>query len=568
MKRGMIFILLAAFLLVACAPVEVIQETATVVPPSPTSMAASFPPMPKLTSLLWVDPGLPEDFRKQVETLRVKPAETRAEAEMILDYTSDATTFDAEWVFVLAAPFPTVRDGVTENELEAILAGKAKGELADIRILLSPVSIAMLEGSGFEVSGDVVDVLPAEELLTAAWAEDNTWAVLPFEEVEPRWKVLAVEGVTPFSVDFDVAGYPLTAKISLTGETKAMARYAEMITLPPVNFDRGKMTTLLMTGVTALTRSTAARMDEEGVLYPGEDIREWMVSADLTHISNEVSFNPDCPPANFGKHIMHFCSRPEYIELLDDVGVDIIELSGNHLVDWGVPAFDYSLDLYEERDWIVFAGGENINAARSSAEVNHNGNQLVFIGCNPAGPEMVWATENHSGVADCDLDWMTNYVTKLSVNGYLPVVTFQYNESYGMVPGFEQERDFRRMSEAGAVVVSGSQAHHPQTMTFDQDILFSDVGFIHYGLGNLFFDQMRMPDDQNVPEVFDEELPVAGTRLEFLDQHIFYDNRYINTQLLTAVLEDYARPRPMTEEEREVFLTRMFEASEWELENE
>ncbi len=122
------------------------------------------------------------------------------------------------------------------------------------------------------------------------------------------------------------------------------------------------------------------------------------------------------------------------------------------------------------------------------------------------------------------------------------------------------------MSEAGAVVVSGSQAHHPQTMTFDRDLLFSNDGFIHYGLGNLFFDQMRMPDGENVPAIFDEELPVAGTRLEFLDLHIFYDNRYINTQLLTAVLEDYARPRPMTEEEREVFLTRMFEASEWELE--
>ncbi len=368
MKRSEIFVLLAAFLLVACAPVEVVQETASVVPPSsPTSTATNLPPtpLPMLTSLLWVDPGLPEDFRKQVETLpRVKPAETRAEAEMILDYTSDESIFDAEWVFVLAAPFPTVRDGVIGTELEAILAGKAKDELADIRVLVSSVTKAMLEGSGFEVSEEAVHIMPAEELLAAAWAEDNTWAVLPFEEVEPRWKVLAVDGMTPFSEDFDMAVYPLMARISLTGDAKAMERYAEMITLPTANFDRSKMTTLLMTGVTALTRSTAARMDEKGVLYPGEDIREWMVSADLTHISNEVSFNPECPLANFDKHEMHFCSRPEYIELLDDVGVDIMELSGNHLVDWGVPAFDYSLGLYEERGWVVFAGGKDINAAR------------------------------------------------------------------------------------------------------------------------------------------------------------------------------------------------------------
>ncbi len=58
------------------------------------------------------------------------------------------------------------------------------------------------------------------------------------------------------------------------------------------------------------------------------------------------------------------------------------------------------LSLYEERDWVVFAGGKNINAARQPVMVEHNGNRLVFIGCNPAGPEMVWATEYRSGVAD------------------------------------------------------------------------------------------------------------------------------------------------------------------------
>jgi poly-gamma-glutamate synthesis protein (capsule biosynthesis protein) len=273
-----------------------------------------------------------------------------------------------------------------------------------------------------------------------------------------------------------------------------------------------------------------------------------------------VSFNPDCPLANFDKHEMHFCSRPEYIELLDDVGVDIIELSGNHLVDWGVPAFDYSLNLYADREWVVFAGGKTPEEARQPVIVEDHGNRLAFIGCNPAGPEMVWATEYRSGVADCDLDWMETRVRELRAAGVLPVVTFQYNESYGMVPGVLQKRDFERMSEAGAVVVSGSQAHHPQSMTFIGE------GFIHFGLGNLFFDQMRMPDGENVPAIFDEDLPVAGTRLEFLDKHIFYDGRYIGTQLLTALLEDYARPRPMTEVEREVFLRRMFAASEWEIE--
>ena len=41
-----------------------------------------------------------------------------------------------------------------------------------------------------------------------------------------------------------------------------------------------------------------------------------------------------------------------------------------------------------------------------------------------------------------------------------------------------------RVADAGATMVSGSQAHYPHIMEFRGE------SFIHYGLGNLFFDQM------------------------------------------------------------------------------
>jgi hypothetical protein len=105
--------------------------------------------------------------------------------------------------------------------------------------------------------------------------------------------------------------------------------------------------------------------------------------------------------------------------------------------------------------------------------------------------------------------------------------------------------------------VSGSQAHYPHGLTF------LDGRFIHYGLGNFFFDQMYTPEGSG-PRLFNpDELPIPGTRLEFIDRHIIYEGRHISTELLTAVLEDYARPRPMTDEERRVFLRDTFKASGW-----
>jgi poly-gamma-glutamate capsule biosynthesis protein CapA/YwtB (metallophosphatase superfamily) len=105
------------------------------------------------------------------------------------------------------------------------------------------------------------------------------------------------------------------------------------------------------------------------------------------------------------------------------------------------------------------------------------------------------------------------------------------------------------MAQAGAVIVSGSQSHVPAAMEF------MDGGFIHYGLGNLFFDQMShlMPDGSLIYD----------TRNVFVDRHIFYAGRYIGTELLTYIIEDYARPRLMTEPERVQFLQDIFSAAGW-----
>lgn len=53
------------------------------------------------------------------------------------------------------------------------------------------------------------------------------------------------------------------------------------------------------------------------------------------------------------------------------------------------------------------------------------------------------------------------------------------------------------------------------------------------------------------------------TRWEFLDRHVFYDGRYLGTELLTAMLEEYSAPRPMTPAERYVFLDEYFSYSGW-----
>ncbi|HEX2992138.1 MAG TPA: hypothetical protein VHO49_15740, partial [Anaerolineales bacterium] len=50
---------------------------------------------------------------------------------------------------------------------------------------------------------------------------------------------------------------------------------------------------------------------------------------------------------------------------------------------------------------------------------------------------------------------------------------------------------------------------------------------------------------------------------EFLDRYVIYDGRLISVELITAMLEDYSRPRLMTGQERAGFLQEYFYHSGW-----
>jgi hypothetical protein len=447
----------------------------------------------------------------------------------------------SHWVYALVAPFPTVLDGVSLEELEQAWKGKSPPDLEGGILRMTAETRAVFTALWGKPAASGVQTVAADQLLEMSWAYQPAWALVPFEDLSPRWKVLQVEYHSPLESGEIAAAYPLVVRFGLVPVKAGSATTAaEPLQALATNRDPAKMTTLVMTGTTALVRNTALRMEEEGIDYPALDIGNWLRSTDLTHISNEVPFYTQCPPAEPLRREMRFCSDPSYIGLLQAVGANIIELTGNHVLDWGTDAFLYTLDLYRQNQMPYYGGGENLADARKPLLVKHNGNRLAFIGCNPMGPANILATDDRPGAASCDLDWMTEQVQSLLQEGYLPIVTFQHFEIDTYQPQSGQRHDFQRMAEAGAVIVSGSQAHFPQAMTFEGD------RFVHYGLGNLFFDQMS-----------------KGNRRTFIDRHIFYDGRYISTELLTAVLEDYARPRPMTSDEREAFLSDVFAASEW-----
>jgi len=519
----------------------VIIASATAFQPLPT---VTLTPTPEVQGL-WIDPAVPEALVADLAipadlTIVDSPDSAQARLEPSSDISSPI-----RWIYTLAAPFATLQDEISLADLQAFWRGEAIEPFGEAPLALTNSTLRAFEflwgpaGSGqLRVVNDISEL---EQLRDA----ESARAILPFEQLGPRWKVISIDGQNPLLRGLDAAAYPLAVSFTLSGS------YAKAAMQHPLsNRDENQLTVLVMTGVTALVRATAATMNIKGIEYPASSILDWLTTADLTHVSNEVSFSKACPQAHYSDTSLQMCSQPDYIRLLTAAGVDIVELSGNHLNDYGREPLVYTLDLYNQLGFRYFAGGYNLAEARQPLLVEDHGNRLAFIGCNPAGPPNVWATDSQAGAAPCDdYEWIKDQIVRLRAEGYLPIVTLQYYEAYRPEALDWEQRDFRALADSGAIIVSGSQAHYPMGMEFFDD------AFIHYGLGNLFFDQMRYT------------LPNGAltdwTAREFIDRHIFYNGHYIGTQLLTARLEEYARPRPMTGEERKEMLEVIFRASGW-----
>jgi hypothetical protein len=449
----------------------------------------------------------------------------------------------SQWVYALVAPFSTTIQGVSKEELLLAWQGQAAGAYTGQPILMDQSTYEMFSATWGPAGLNSVHVIPKNELMDYAWAHQPAWAIVPFETLDPRWKVLSIDGLSPLYKDFPLESYFLKTPISLTGDPEAVALVKANFPIPPTNRDPQKLTVVAMTGVTALVRATAYMMEQHGMTYPGQDIRQWLSSADITHISNEVPFAENCPYPDPVQADVIFCSRDPYIELLEDVGTDVLELTGDHFQDWGTDAMFHTLDLYRARRWLYYGGGMDLADGRKAVVMENNGNRVAFIGCNAKGGSFAQASETNPGAVACDLDWMSQEISRLKQDGYLVIGTFQHHEYYTYLAQPDQQHDFRQLAEAGAVIVSGSQAHQPQGMEF------WNGSFIHYGLGNLFFDQYDL---------------CPACREGFIDRHVFYNGRYISTELLPIQFIDYARSRPMTLEESSSLLQTLFSASGWQ----
>lgn len=301
--------------------------------------------------------------------------------------------------------------------------------------------------------------------------------------------------------------------------------------------------TLAQTGVTALSRGMNRKLYQVGdATYFAENIGEYLSSFDLTHTSNESSFTEYASGENI-------CSDPRFIDTLTAIGLDIVELTGNHNNDCGGAAAAETVDLYHSLGIKTIGGGKNAEEAAIPLEIDSKGSGMTMLAFNESTGGATYG--NSPGANQYYEETARAQIKEAKARGDTVIVDIQYYECNAYASEYEdpicdaadsaagdQIGLFRELIDMGADVVVGTSAHQPQTYE-----LYGD-GVIYYGLGNLFFDQIWWP----------------GTTRSLILVHHFYKDKLIQTEIVPTVYDSAMQTKLMDEETAKWFLDRLANA--------
>jgi len=298
------------------------------------------------------------------------------------------------------------------------------------------------------------------------------------------------------------------------------------------------VTHFVLTGVTAIARHMGVIADKNGTDFLTANLLPHLKDADLLHMSNEVSISDNC---NYqGANAAYsFCTKEAHLKPILDFGADIIELTGNHNLDYGTEAYKKTMAWYQKNNLKTFGGGLTPEQANAPLIVTlKDSTRLAFIGFNELCP-VAECADKVMGANRYEREKARQVIEKarkeLKANFIIVGVQFGESDSYSPTP--TQTAISSDLLAFGADMVYGSQAHQIQQIEFKQGKP------IFHGLGNFLFDQVHR----------------IGVKQAYFLHHYFYKGKLIQSiPIFTFMAQDrkptLATPAEIKEMKRVAYL--------------
>lgn len=237
-------------------------------------------------------------------------------------------------------------------------------------------------------------------------------------------------------------------------------------------------------GDVMLARGVGQHILEKPEDFLFEEIGSVLKGHDLIVLNLENPVGTNGTPHHVQDPHVTFCGHPDSLQVLRNLGVTVVSLGNNHMLDYGDAA------LHETVEYLDALGIKHAGAGRNYEEANRpllmecNGHKIAFLSyvfIYSASTKM--ATRNKPGISDYRIRKILPEIRDLSLSGYQVNVSIHWGMEYSFFPIPYQMRQARQMIDSGASIILGHGPHYPQ------GIENYNAGQIVYSLGNFIFDE-------------------------------------------------------------------------------
>ncbi len=206
-----------------------------------------------------------------------------------------------------------------------------------------------------------------------------------------------------------------------------------------------------------------------------------MNNADIFMLNNEFAYSTR------GKEIVEksytFRAHPKRVNILKEMGVDIVSLANNHALDFGREALDDTFATLEEAGIDYVGAGPNMDRAKAPIYYTIGDKKIAYVAASHVIYAMDWyATNERSGmVGTYDPALIVSSIKEAKENSDFVIIYVHWGKERVHEPVEYQKNLARIYIDAGADAVIGC---HPHVM---QGIEFYKGKTIAYSLGNYWF---------------------------------------------------------------------------------
>ena len=242
--------------------------------------------------------------------------------------------------------------------------------------------------------------------------------------------------------------------------------------------------TIIFAGDVLFANAFKAGYDADGIEgVIDEELLKELQEADILMVNNEFPFSEQETPVEDKQYT--FACSPSYVKALEEMGVDVVSLANNHVLDYGKEALRDTFATLDDAGILYGGAGESTERAEEVQIIEVNGKKCGFLAVSRVVPTGDWKVENSApGVFSCyDDRRLVELVEQASTECDFLAVYPHWGVEYAAYPESYQTKIAEHCLVAGADMVVGSHTHCLQGAEFIEDKP------VFYSLGNFVFGQ-------------------------------------------------------------------------------